>query len=775
MSYKKYLLISLISFSTLSQSTDYTDDASKVDFYVPGLLANDGMQQVNFLLCFMESVNFAQFVDQNLYAALTDEKLCESADGADSTAEAAAATGSSANSSGAGTADAISEIKYTYGVYNNVTNATTNSIDGKGWVNLVMDMGPNGADVNSTAFLSINVSADSSATNRFGSFEMTYDIRNDTSFTHDQNFSVAANSLLAQGYLKVDGSTIQYLEKGMAEPPRSLYADLSDDDNQQGYIITNASIFDGTSRKSYAVEHQVTYDEGDDLYCQKFVSAQEYTFNPNDLATNGGMATTGSAIDSSTFDGLITTAIAANGYVDSDGGSALSLSEEHCWDTKVSSAKRVVYEYGTYKNSDETRYDLTTPSMSLEASLAENAGLSRPIYAHASYWGTHVEARDRDGLDGSTIFKNRSDNTDTNRYTLSKNYIEIRKRLRTTNSLIEANGTNFQWYIGHYSSEWQTKLQALDTSNGITAIGSCTAAGGCPEYAGNISVNRSTNVITFTLTEGMDWQQNPPINVTLTNPIIFTNSDWAAQMTIDGWSRGMQFWSPDTHASVDVPFAAFVTPDGSSAAQSYSTTSSTNLTLAELDAELGSDNLMCLRECLSPAAMNAAMAGAFAAYDASQSAGALDFSPYQDVGPYFKEQMYYDNNPSNNTKDAAESLIAAGRHNNIGGITDSEIATYTVSSSAISASNGSDTGALTWTTDNQNKIDSGKYENKLRKYEYYQKYGGDAYTEDNHTRQYGWAFNMLAVRDALSTKSDLKCDADSGDASGLRCKHQKSL
>ena len=767
MSYKKYLLVFLISFSVFSQSTDYTDDAAEVDFYVPGLLANDGMQQVNFLLCFMESINFTQFVDKNFYAALTDEKLCESADGADSTAEAAAATGSSANSSGAGTAaDTTSATKYTYGVYSNVTNTTTNSIDGKGWVNLLMDVGPNESEISSTAFLSVNVTADKSATNKFGTFEMRYDIRNDGSFTHDAGFPVTANSLIAQGYLKVDGSTIQYTEKAMAESPRSLYADLTDSNNQQGYIITSVKTENGASRKTYAIEHQVSYDEGDDLYCQKFVSAQEYTFDPNNLATNGGMSTTGSAIDSSTFAGLITTVTDANGYVNSDGGSATTLTSEHCWDTKVSSAKRVVYEYGTYKNSDETRYDLSTPSMSLQASLADNAGLSRPIYAHASYWGTHVEARDRDELTNSIIFKNRRDNTDTNSYKLTKNYIEVRKRSRSTNPLITINGTNFQWYIGHYSSEWQTKLQALDGTNGITAIGSCTAAGGCPEYSGNISVNNLTKVVTFTLTEGMDWQQDPPINVTLTNPITFTNTDWVAQMTVGGWSRGMHFWSPDTHAGFDVPFAAFQTPDGSTEAQHYRTTSSTNLTLTELDAELGSNNLMCLRECLSPTAMNAAMAGAFTAYDANQSAGALDFSPYQDVGPYFKEQMYYDNNPSNNTKDAGEDFITAGRYNNIGGIIGSEIATYTVTSSAISASNGSDTGDLTWTSANQDKIDAGKYENQLRKYEYYEKAGGDTYTVDNNTRQYGWAFHMRAVLDNTDNRNSLKCDADSGNARG---------
>ena len=50
--------------------TAYDDDAAEVDFYVPGILANDAMSQVNFLLCFVEKTNFSTFIDKSVYKEL---------------------------------------------------------------------------------------------------------------------------------------------------------------------------------------------------------------------------------------------------------------------------------------------------------------------------------------------------------------------------------------------------------------------------------------------------------------------------------------------------------------------------------------------------------------------------------------------------------------------------------------------------------------------------------------------------------------------------------
>ena len=112
-----------ILISNLSFADDYTDDAAEVDYYVPGILANDAMSQVNFLLCFMESINFSTFVNKGVYKALTDEAKCESASGADAASEAASATGSSASGGGAGAGEnTVDATEYTTGIYTGVTS-----------------------------------------------------------------------------------------------------------------------------------------------------------------------------------------------------------------------------------------------------------------------------------------------------------------------------------------------------------------------------------------------------------------------------------------------------------------------------------------------------------------------------------------------------------------------------------------------------------------------------------------------------------------------------
>ena len=88
------IFITFVSVNSLYAQTAYDDDAAEVDYYVPGILANDAMSQVNFLLCFVESTNFSTFIDKGVYKALTDEAKCESASGADAASEAASATGS---------------------------------------------------------------------------------------------------------------------------------------------------------------------------------------------------------------------------------------------------------------------------------------------------------------------------------------------------------------------------------------------------------------------------------------------------------------------------------------------------------------------------------------------------------------------------------------------------------------------------------------------------------------------------------------------------------
>ena len=84
-------------------------------------------------------------------------------------------------------------------------------------------------------------------------------------------------------------------------------------------------------------------------------------------------------------------------YLELDGGTAQTVTGEECWSTKASDAKRIVYEYGTYTSAGD-RYSGANSSavnaMSLK-SKEVNPSTNSSAYAYASYWGTHVDQRDR--------------------------------------------------------------------------------------------------------------------------------------------------------------------------------------------------------------------------------------------------------------------------------------------------------------------------------------------------------------------------------------------
>ena len=81
----------------------------------------------------------------------------------------------------------------------------------------------------------------------------------------------------------------------------------------------------------------------------------------------------------------------------------------------------------------------------------------------------------------------------------------------------------------------------------------------------------------------------------------------------------------------------------------------------------------------------------------SYEKGTLSITPNKNIGPFFKEQVYRDDN-RNNIKDVVATDYPAGYYNNIGGIKKSDIAVYSISDSRIT-DNKIDAGAsniLTW-------------------------------------------------------------------------------
>lgn len=767
----KIFLTSIVLFfgtSSLIAQT-YDQDAGEVDFYVPGILANDSMQSVNFLLCFVEKTNFQTFIDKGVYKALIDEAQCETADGADATSEQAAATGSSAQSAGAGGNTQVNDTEYTPGVFQNVTD--NNTISGKGWVDLKLDFDEaNPTPV--TAYVKTTVTEDASASNRFGSFTMYYDLRNDVEIVLGGGApNLPVNSEIERGYLDVNNTTIKYRMRGIDGPPRTVDADLSDSSNIQGILQHIVKWETGGSESTYSVKHQVFVNEssGNERYCQKFLEAHEWS-----QGLSGW--TEGNEISESDFLSAINAAKGANAYIETDGGSDSTITGEHCWNTKKSEAKRVIYEYGTYDNSvaSNPRISLTTPSMSLEANTTDsaNTALTSPIWAHASYWGAHVNPADRSNVSDSIQFRNQRDDTDTKLYNLKKNYYEITRRQTTTLGLDDLGGVSFQMWVDWQKNDstWGPKMQNLNFPDD----GLCNAANGnCPEYSGTITVSGST--VTFTVTHGMDWNNN--IEPTqLTTPFSFTAANWHTQMTNgSGWNLDMHFWDPDAHQSYNVDYLAFnnitdntyvkTTTEEKIDLDQLQTDITNEDTVDKLNGGSGATGLMCIRYCLDATNMNTSLAAAFTALGNKASAETALTTPYKDIGPWFKVAAYFDGN-GNNQVDANEAR-EKGSYNNIGGVRASEIANYTlVTDDGEKKFNDVLRGALLeYSSANKTSLDSRKGGDGLSNYRYQEK--ESSYTEAyNHDRNFGWAFTMETTINSDRRKALMNCDVDSGNARG---------
>ena len=761
---KKFLSILILTFvsSTLvSQVDDYTADASEIDFYSPGILANDVNQQVNFLICFLQSVNFSTFLDKGVYQALTDEAKCQNASGADASSDQAAATGGSASSGeggGAASGNQAETVDYTVGTYNMTTEG--NTAQGLGWVDLEIEI--NDQIVPSTVYVKTIVSEDASDTNRFGSFEMHFHITNKETFG-----PVPPGSKLYAGVLTVNNSQIDYFEEGGDDPPISVSVDMSDQNNVQGYLVSNLDTFNSGNQKLYAVEHQIHVNVSANLYCQKFVQAEEY----QRVGASQTLVASGTKINGTDFKALIDAA----DQVRSTGGSKETVTGEHCWDTRTSEAMVAVWEYGTYKSDTSgSRLDLTTPAMSLEANPGDNAGLTKSIYSWASYWGVHVDKDDRTNVSPAIKFKNQRDKDDNYEYSLRKTYYEIEKRSRQYVSLGDLDGVSFQMYVRYLQedSNWSAKFADLGGVANVPITGTCTASERtCPEYNGYISVSGTTPAdVTFVFTHGMDWGQGV-MPFKLNTNFSFTAADWFAGMVDGSYGQDMNFWDPDSHQSYAIPHSAFNVFSATLDANKARTMVETKLDIGTLKDELDADsatNFICVSECLGATEVNASMDAVRSALATNASSSTPLTGPYKDIGPYFKVDAYRDDNSTNDTQDLgvppAEPTMPAGRHNWHGGTLFSEAALYTITdvSGELYINDGS--GNLDYTADNANFVDARDHDDNLSIYRYYTK--PSSYTADNYAHNFGWAFNMRMVLNNADNRTALTCDEDGGNIRG---------
>ena len=768
-------LLLLIATNTLFGQT-YNADDDEVDFYVPGILANDAMQQVNFLLCFMSNTNFESFMDEGVYKALVDEAQCQSASGLDAASEALQATGGSAET-GTSTVNETDTINYTTAIMQPTSSG--NQYVGKGWVSLNFDVGGNDQDL--TAYVKVNIREAADSSNRFGSFTMRYDIRNEAPIGAPLN--VDAGTSIEKGYLDVTNNVIQYRQSGVEDPPRAIEVDFSDTDNIQGILQTVLESGAGDSQPTHALFHQIHVNESGNRYCQKFVEAR--TVSQVVVQDENGQDIPGWAVDenNSIDDAAFAAQLQNLQNVGTDGGNAGTVTGSHCWDLRKSLAKRIVYEYGTYLPSygNTARKDLETPSLSLEAKSTTdnaNAALTSPIWIHASHWGVHVNQDQRQFVDDAIIFKNTRDDNDSTKYSLRKNYYEVKKLSRLEKRLDSLDKVSFQTnisWLAREGSPYRTAMTNLGFPVGTGFdLGNCNGDSNpveenCPEFAGYISV--SGGVVTFNVTDAMNWEQsNRQLPFKLAAPFSFTAANWATQMSNNG--IGLSFHDPDANQNYWVPYSAFA--DVTTAA--VVTNTQVKISLADLqdDIENAASNppasgVICIRHCLGAEELNATITDAFT--EMGKIAPDTDTpiqTPYLDIGPYLKADSYFDNNPANDQKDAAEDLFDKGRHNFIGGVKKGEAGKYVIE--ADNADNGllklkeemtTNNAYIEYSPANKLIINTRDHNDGLGDYRHRTKPAGydDAYSYNQHL---GYAFHMDVVIDSNQNILDLYCDPNDG-------------
>jgi len=768
---KKILFLITLFISSFAVAQTYTADLSKKDFYVTGLLANDGLQNLNFLICFLKNTNIGDFVDKGAYKALIDEKSCEKADGSDTAAESSAAKATSAESSKTTAATGtVDTVEYTTQTALAVT-ATDGSIDGRSWVELEIEFfndetttGP------ATAFVKMDLLEDVSATNQLGTFTFTYDLVNDEAIGAPYN--APANTTMSQGYVGVSGNEITFVEQGRGAPIKLKLNKDSSTGVTQGIMETSGGVIDASNnREEYTFVHQFYFNDTTNIYCQKLVEAQKIQF------TASGPENVGDVVDAAAFKTIADAAQEVQAY-----GGGANVTGENCWSTAAGDTARTVYQYGTYNAGNlvttdlDKKYDATQGAMSLRATKGDNASFpdGKEVYAHASYWGSHVDRSDRTLVEDTTVFRNNNSTTDTNTYNLKQNFLQVFEITYEKRQLADLDKINFFGYVGWLKrdDDWSTGMSNL----GFPTTGSCNATdGNCEEYAGTVSVSGtgSDTVVTFTITKGIDWSSgNPPFD--LNTSFSFTATNWATQLKKSGedWGQGWHLWDDTSRRGYEIPFEAFSNPVSTNDA--HLTKSRTEKKISANDLP---NNLACLRNCLDATKMNQTMGGIFASISNSATSGTLNISPYKNVGSWFKEEVYTDWNTNGEfNADLGEFKMSPGDHMWIGGTKAADIVTYTVNSGSILDSST----ALTWANGvsisipSSSSVDvltsvstaSRELEDTIRNFHYYEK-PYSLGTTNNYLRRAGHWFDMEVFENTTLNLNAVECGKrDDGEYQG---------
>ena len=630
----------LLLSPALSWSAAYDDDES--NFFVAGAGANEALELVNQIVCFMKNTRAEEFVNDGVYRATIYADDCVTTSADSSSADSAKPKSSSA--SGGDKQGATTEQKTASTAILRVTRADASSpVLTKGWFALTQneDMG-NGQTMETKidVFMDVVQTAGVSQEAPQGEWTMRYSLAAGADIPMGEGFTLPKGTPMGIGYIDAKGKALRFKDNG-AQGSGNVIANFAENGDIEGIYMeevwiedngmsggTSVGISDESGAESYEgglssavfVQNAFVIDSANKVFCKKLLKAESIDF---------------STLDEETF------APARSEYTPT-AGDGLNT-EETCYSTDVNKAYRNVWRYGVYDASGD-RYELSNQAFPMKALVNEGTENEQEVFAYAGYWGVHVDPESIGSVTDSLVFEKEDFAGDANAsaptYTLRPKNVRLEKRAKEYVSLNSLDGMTLGLNMAQ-DTYWTTQLTSLDAALADSSTYN--------EYEGSFNAETQT----FSFTDGVKFYPNYSKEA-LSTPISFTVADWLSTMKkVIGQGEDWEFteyatmhvYSHDTQQGYSINDKAMNNPDDGTAPTDDSDTSAgvaSDVSSVVKDLSEIAEGLKCLTECptasLLAATYGDALTKAQQAVESGESISEASPSPFASPGPYVTEE-----------------------------------------------------------------------------------------------------------------------------------------
>ena len=603
--FKLFIVLLPFLVFNLQAQTPYQDD--EVNFYVQDNPTNESLEGVNFLLCIMNAMQADKFVGYGSYLVDIHQKKCEQdASDEEQANDQKSATATTANdkknatetSASGGTSDGgqyIATPMYMISERANTSSAQTGTF----WAVLAEEVeteedGSSAVDTpGMTVKGSATVTQSPSNSVPYGELDMSFNYLITKAFqAGPQTIPAGTNAGGARLITTADG--VSYYDHMMGQVPARVKTVFQDANKTKiaGIFHWGRYIEMGGNWVPVAQVTQFSLDEAQKVYCLKYVKA--YTVDWSNPDANGAPSL--SPYTPQAGDGINT--------------------GEACFSTDKADASRTVHRYGVY-NSDGSRLALTgTGAFPMEATITVNSE-QRKARGWANFYNIHIDDRDREHVDGNTIWTKRLRSGETGTpptYKVETSNTRLEKITVQTLSLADLHKLSFETWIEGNDPTWGAAYQTLGFPNESA------------EFKG--SYDKDTNGGTWTFTHKITHSSG--YTETDITDIVFTNANWvntvkkvygSGQSWEHTYVRDMWTWSPDTRQSYNIEKNSFENPTSNSAANGIQTRKYENVTPANFPAEL-----KCVERCVTQSLLETTFTNAVSS--GASDATATVASPY---------------------------------------------------------------------------------------------------------------------------------------------------